>query len=265
MGNKIAIFLAVVLGVMAVVLVNNHLKKAKETFIGDTIDLVIAIQKIEAGEEFKTEKMGATRVPLRFINSSKAFLPWKDRGLLLGGKSRYLVEPGEWLHMRIVDREEETDGEAIVITTGRRGYTIPASPASAVAGLLVIGDRIDIMGSFRILGEEQGLSGMRTEKTRTMFLMEDIVIKALDKKVRGKVDNFSSMTFELYPVECLVLEYAQTTGKITIVKRDSQDIMTQVPREEDYFFVTRETLETFIKNARNARVTANLKDYQGGR
>lgn len=254
MGNKIAIFLALILGAMAIVLVRNHLDTSKKNFIGTPIQIVVALKDIEAGEKIDSNKhFGRRTVPEKFIRGSNAYLEWDKRSKLLGGEMRYSVPRGSFLHMRLIERDEIEKANTIVVREGLRAYSM--STGAAVAGMLQIGDHIDLMGSFRILGEEVGVRGVRTEKTRTMFLMQDIEIKALDSQTRGAVQSYNTLTFELSPVECLVLEYAQSTGKITIVKRSSNERLLK--EDENRMEVTRETLEDYIKSAIVERVRRN--------
>ncbi len=253
MGNKIAIILALVLGGMAVYLVRSHLNTTKESFVGEQIQIVVARDKIAKGIAIGDKHLAAKWVPAKFVQTSGMITKWEKHNTLLGGKTRYEVSPGEFINEKIIDFGKfDTEG-GILVKTGLRAYTMSASGEGAVAGLLVIGDRIDIMGTFLILGAEAGIGGERTQKARTMFLMQDVEIKALDQVTTGKTSgSFGMLTFELAPIECLVLEFASNTGKVKLVKRNSDDRFVQYDPEQR-IEVHRENLLDFIKIASQHR------------
>lgn len=264
MGNKIAIILALVLGFMAVYLVKSHLDKTKKEFIGEVIQVVVARDKIEKGVEIREEKLAPRSVPARFLRGSRAYERWDKRTRLIGGTTAFEITPGEFITQRmIVIDDPGLNKGGIHVNEGLRAYTISASGENAVAGLVIIGDRVDIMGTFLILGAEQGLQGVRSQKARTMYLMQDIEIKALDQVTSGRIKegSFGMITFELDPLECLVLEFAQNTGKIKLVKRNAEDRFAKY-NPDHANEVHRENLMDFIKIASQRRAT-RIKDETG--
>ncbi len=259
MGNKIAIIMAVVLGVLAVLLVKNYIAKQEKAFRGEEVQVTIALKNMKKGSLVLKKELGMKVIPRKYWKGSKAVL-FADRLQLVGNPLAYNIRAGLHMNLQMVDSQAQI-GEGIVVRAGLRAYSMSVGGVRGVSGLLVLSDRVDVLGTFTIQSEADPgeLSGAAKAKAQTMYLMKDVEVKALDRTTVGAVRQvYSTVTFELSPLECLVMEYAQNAGQVKLVKRNRRDRFEKY-NEEERILVDKSNLMEFIKFAMSQRASKVAK------
>lgn len=262
MGNKIAIALAVILGIMAVVLVNKYIEKKETAFKGEMVLVTVTTQKLGRGNAIKKEDLAPAEVPEKFALRTGA-VKWDDSKGYHLRKLAYEVPEGRFLEPYMVDTEEKS-AEGIVVQRNKRAYSLSIGGVAGVSGLLVIRDRVDVIGTF-LMKEREGAVGAAAEKdiamARTMYLMRDVEVKALDRTTTGSVQgNYNSVTFELSPEECLLLEFSSSVGQLKLVKRSQEDKFTEYKEDDQKHKVDQTNLKTLIDHAARTRAAERAKE-----
>lgn len=257
MGNKIAIAMAVILGVGAVLLVRQYIRKQEAAFKGKSVIVTVARKAMQKGQTVSMKDLGQRAVPEKYWRGSGGVL-WEDKGQLIGNPLAYEVRPQQFMTLAMVDTEQSR-AEGIVVRNGLRAYSLGVGGVRGVSGLLVLGDRVDILGTFKLTYQGDALGSAMRVKNQTMYLMKDVEIKALDRTTVGAVRNqYSTVTFELSPLECLVLEYAQNVGEVKLVKRNRTDRFDKYD-EDERIEVNQNNLMQFIKFAMRNRASKAAK------
>jgi pilus assembly protein CpaB len=107
------------------------------------VDVVVASEPVLAGEPFTEGNLAKKPVPAS--GTGRRNVPATEFRLLLGASAKYPIEPGEPILWTDVQEPFETDAFSTLIPTGRRALTVGTDPTSSFAGLLLPGDRVDIL------------------------------------------------------------------------------------------------------------------------
>jgi len=109
----------------------------------DPVDVVVASQPISAGQAFSEANLARKAVPSS--GTGPRNVPAKDFGLLVGASAKNPIDPGEPVLWTDVEEPFDSEGFSNHILAGRRAFTIAADASSSFAGLLVPGDRVDLL------------------------------------------------------------------------------------------------------------------------
>jgi pilus assembly protein CpaB len=107
------------------------------------VEVVVAASSIAAGDTFNEGNLARKSIPSS--GAGVRNVPAAEFGLLLGGRSRNPVEPGEPVLWTDVEEPFDTEPFSRGITPGRRALTIGVDASSSFAGLLHPGDRVDLL------------------------------------------------------------------------------------------------------------------------
>jgi pilus assembly protein CpaB len=128
------------------------------------VDVVVASVPVPAGEPFTEGNLAKKPVPAS--GTGRRNVPASEFQLLLGASAKYPIEPGEPILWTDVQEPFEADAFSTLIPTGRRALTVGADPTSSFAGLLLPGDRVDILAE--------------SSNTKTPTWIRDIPVIAVD-------------------------------------------------------------------------------------
>ena len=157
------------------------------------ISVVLAAEDIRAGTTVEAADLGSTEIA---ADSSVAtvIVPATESDQLVGQIAVRYIEAGEPIL--------QTDLRPVVTADGRRAMSFPLSPANAVGGDLVVGDRVDVL----VVSEEG-----------TRFVAEDVPVLALPAQGQGGLVGGSSAWWIVLAVEDLdALEIADGVENGTI-------------------------------------------------
>ena len=107
------------------------------------VEVVVAASSIAAGETFHEGNLARKSIPA--WGTGERNVPAAEFGLLLGGRSKNPVGPGEPVLWTDVEEPFDTEPFSRGITPGRRALTIVVDASSSFAGLLHPGDRVDLL------------------------------------------------------------------------------------------------------------------------
>ena len=151
LGNSRALLLlALIAGAVAAVLVfvavNDSGDDGGGTLSADSAEVVVAAQEISAGTEITTEMVELRAVPedLILVGSFTQAEPF------IGDRARITIAKGEQVTNTKIGLAVPDAGLAGVVPPGMRAVAIEVRELTAVGGLLLPGDRVDLVATTRI-------------------------------------------------------------------------------------------------------------------
>lgn len=214
--------IAVVSAVLIIVLVAYLLVFSKKSQSGNQADesirtVVVVKDSIPAYAQIKSDMLEEKKVPATEQNAN-AVKSIKD---VEGSYTLVAMVPGEPIlknHISKADQNGMGSGLGIKLDEGTRAMTLKVDDVSGIAGLLKVGNRVDIM--FAISADKSSTSGSTTNEvkndTTAVYLVQNAPILALNKSLTSEnkapssdASNSSSANVSTYSVVTLQLTTEQ--------------------------------------------------------
>jgi pilus assembly protein CpaB len=168
-GNRALVFLALAAGLVAAVLVFVALSEGddgKTATVSEGVpvaSVVVASQNISPGTEITADMLRVIEVPQELLITGA----YTETTSLVGQKARVAILSGEQVPPGKIGAQGDSDGISYVLPPGTRAVAIQVQDLTAVGGLLLPGNRVDIVGAFRIddapgVGEDEDLMRVAT-------------------------------------------------------------------------------------------------------
>jgi pilus assembly protein CpaB len=149
---------------------------------------------------------------------------------------------GEFVMLAKLTNDKADAGMAALVPDGMRAKSITAiNPADRVSGLIQAGDRVDILLTYSVPRDSDGLSGM--SKT----ILQNIEVLAVDRLLQSKATKgasastnrqepkSSSITVAVTPEQASLLSLAQREGILSFSLRNPEDhTIIEEPASENY-------------------------------
>jgi len=239
MSNRLAILVAIVLGVIAAVAVHMHVKakerEQKEQFAMTTI--IAANRTIRKGDEirlsFGAEGMLRYReYPERAIVTG--MITPTDIKRYKGFIARERIEEGAPILREKLEQDiESAESQASYIEPGMRAVTLSVDIVSGVAGLLRPGDHVDVVATFDLRGRPGAGAASNDAGSKTLFLLQNARIIALDTRTEqsapardSRARNYRTVTLAVSPNDAMRLANAEQQGSIKLLLRNRADTET---------------------------------------
>jgi pilus assembly protein CpaB len=179
-GNRLLLMLALIAGMVAAVLVFVALQQDSSTTIstgGATASVVVASQDIDAGSEITAGMVEVAELPEGLLIKSAT----SDAELVIGQTARVKILEGEQLAPSKIGVDSDTAGINGVVNKGYRGYSIGVQEVTAVGGLLLPGNRVDVyMTVYWDLETENPLDDVVVQR----LLLQDIEVLAVAQEAQ---------------------------------------------------------------------------------
>lgn len=209
MTNKLALVVAVVLGVLSIVGIRLYVDKIeqKQLMEKQLIDVLVASRDIPAGKTFGPEDVEIAQFPAHVIDQAFRKSHITDRTTIIGIKTVESIGAGQVLQQYHFQRRDSR-GKGLNFPKEYRAITIPISRVGGVAGLLRPSDQVDIV----INTQMQDRTGASLVVTRTLF--RNVLILAVDSNTDPftEMSGYSTITLRLQPDECNKLAYCLYNG-----------------------------------------------------
>lgn len=228
------LLIAIIVGVIAVVLVQVYISKIKEeNKPGEMLTFLAARQKIPAYSSIGSNMIGQMTVPDKYAPSDA--IPTRDIQEVTGQVVNKDIEKGQLI--RLSDFELTSTGAVDVTQTipeGFRAVTVPVNQVTSNAGLIRPGDHVDVLGTFlRPTGATKGGG----EKA-TVTIMQNMLVLAVGQRVgeplggdkseldRRKGLQYSTLTLLADLRRAEILTFAVDRGNLSFLLRNSNDLDT---------------------------------------
>ena len=243
MKNKLALVIALVLGVVAVYGVWKFLEKTKGKYqeVYRPVRVAAAKHRLKAGTVMEMKLMLDAGKEVVENSLTGDHVHHNDRYRLLGLTVNRDVEQGEPLlasyFTRPVVRLDRTIG------LGERAITLSVNPITGVSGNIVPGSHVDILGTFPLTEAGARATGGGASG-RTMLLLSNMTVLAVDSRTLepqyagtsgARRSTYSSVTLAVSPDEANILVHAQSIGNLTLALRTPADAaeLTRPPEGVD--------------------------------
>lgn len=241
--SKLTLVLGIILGIVAVVLVNWHIAQIEGDTKAAPFLTLSPDYNLVKGDVIQEEMLVTESLPSKFSSLGRLALPDSSdsRAWIVGREVTRDVQAGSLLlHEYFLDDPQKRF--AAQIEKGKRALTLNANSTTAVAYFIQPGSRVDVLGTFIrqvIPGEEETqISGFLSEITETKVVLQNVKVLAVDQATtRGKYlevsgEGFSTVTVEVSPVEAELLIFAQNQarGALSFVLRNpTDDKVAEIP------------------------------------
>lgn len=219
MKNKLILILALIVGLAAAGGIYFFLDNMQNTYReeGDFVKVVISKQRIPAKTMITAQMIETKEIPSKYINTDAAV----DSKEVLGKTVKSEILPGEqFLRGKLAGAKGSTEGLSYMIEPGKRAVTIAVNEISGVAGQILPGDRVDIMGTF----DNQGVL--------TTLILQNISVLSVDQTTdtsgQGeKKTPARTLTLSVNPdqMQPLVLCSENTTIRLALRSATDNDIL----------------------------------------
>ncbi|MEX1193705.1 MAG: Flp pilus assembly protein CpaB [Dehalococcoidia bacterium] len=175
-SNRTLLLLALIAGLVAAVLVfvavNNGSDDDTATSAPGSVGVavVVANQDIAVGTEITADMVKVIDVPAGlFVKNAIT-----ESSLAIGQTARFPISQGEQIVRASFGVQADEDGLAYVIPRGKRAMALSVEEVTAVGGLLLPGDRVDVIAVF---DSDTG--------TTAVTILQDVEILAIAQEAQG--------------------------------------------------------------------------------
>jgi pilus assembly protein CpaB len=269
MRQKLLLLAAVFFGILAFVLTFHQIKMAQRRALGETMKVtLIQLNKDKiADQPLASEDL----VPLstkRFRTASKREIPWTKRNLIIGKKLATSLNRGaiiQWSDLQIALKGSKELSD--LIKSGNRAISISVDATASVTGLVLPGNNVDIIGTFRF----PEMKGDKSFDTLTLTILQNVKVLATGTDMGGAVfsgmsparrrKGYSTVTLSLTPKEVEMIIFASQKGRLTLSLRNKEESRI----EKNLQSVNFDYLQKHIKDYNLEREKRTRPGYHGRR
>ena len=233
--SKINLLVAVILGFIAVFLVNSYVTGIEEDAVSAPFFTLAADARLSKGETIEPSHLEVLALPEKFQSLSNLAIPVTadTRAWIVGRTVNTDIEPSSLLlHSHFLDRPENRFSS--LIEPGKRAFSMSTSSTTSVAYFIEPGSRVDVIGTFskdESVSVGDGKLSIPGRVNETRALLQNLKVLAVDRvTTRGGYLNsassgFNTITLEVTPIEAETLIFAQTEsrGPLSFVLRNPID------------------------------------------
>ena len=234
--------------------------------------VLVAQRAMPTGTIITADALGFQQWPEELVQDVYFLDGESDINQLLGTVVRHPVTAGEPVTQGSLVRPGDRGFLAAALGPGMRAVTVPVSANTGVAGFVFPGDRVDLVLTQTVTGEEgaplkaaetvlRNLRVLATDQTTNQVKTED---------GRTVVRGFKTVTIEVTPKIAEKVAVAQTIGTISLALRSIADSQVELERAiasgdvvvpED---ATPEEEETLLRAAMNRPIDKGTTFSTGG-
>lgn len=173
-ANTKLLVVALVLGVLATVLFNVQIYRARMAGKGDTEWVLQYAVDRQASDAISTGDLKEVEIDTKFAKGLGNYVSQKDRKSVAGQRLSQSVLKGQWVLWHHITASSENNPSA-KIRREMRKYSFAVDPDHSPMEKLAEGDRVDVYGMFSINKADQ----------KAYLIVEDL--KVMEKPTRRKV------------------------------------------------------------------------------
>lgn len=233
--TKINLFVGVVLGLIAVFLVNSYVKGIEDGAVSAPFFTLAADVRLSKGDVIEVQHLVVQALPEKFRSLTNLAVPVTadTRAWIIGRTVNTDIEPSSLLlHSHFLDLPENRFSS--LIEPGKRALSMSANSTTSVAYFIEPGSRVDVIGTFNkpesiAVGDGSVKIPSRANETRS--LLQNLKVLAVDRITTrgGYLDSassgFNTITLEVTQLEAEILIFAQneSQGPLSFVLRNPLD------------------------------------------
>ena len=218
-----------------------------------------------------------------------AWRPWPKAGLdpayvvrgnatlesFTGHIVRSAMFPGEPATLDRLPAPGDRSTLALVTRAGMRAVSVALTPTSGVSGLIMPGDRVDVVLTYVLPRPADGMGG--TDRRAATTILIDLRVLAIDQRLTGKQDDTKEIrnaSLEVSAKQSETLALAADLGKLSLSLRSTQttgpDAASEAPGGStlDYQvgpLLRRSAAPVAVRRARIAQGPPPLSEFHGSK
>lgn len=210
MTNKLALIVAVVLGVLSILGIKAYVEKIQNAAEVDQekMNVLVAVRDISADRIFTEDDIHEAQFPRQVLEQALRGTWITDRTTIVSLRTKSPIKEGQVLltsHFHTGVR----GGGRIKFKQHERAVTVPVSQVGGLAGMLKPQDNIDVVVTMSVSDP----AGRKVIVTRTLF--KGVQILALDSITNAfatTAGSYSTLTLALSPRDCNKLLFVLSQG-----------------------------------------------------
>ncbi|MCO5168579.1 MAG: Flp pilus assembly protein CpaB [Planctomycetes bacterium] len=207
MTNKLALLVAVALGVLSIVGIRLYVDKLEkqQRLEKNLVDVLIASRDIQAGRTMTREDIEIGQFPAAFMEAAFRKSNVGDLNTIVGERTVEPIAAGQVLQQYHFKKREL---RRFNFDKEYRAITIPMNRVGGVGGLLRPADQVDVLVNSQLSDQ----TGAQVTVTRALF--RNVLILALDGNTDPFVDfgGYATVTLRLRPEDCNKLAFCLYNG-----------------------------------------------------
>lgn len=182
-GNRGLLLLALIAGLVAAVIVfvalNNSGSSSSSVVSGAVTPSLVATQEIAAGAKITADMVQVQQVPKALLVTGA----FTDSQPVIGQVSRLAIAKGEQITNSKIGVPVPDKGLSGVVPAGMRGVSLTVSEVTAVGGLLLPGDHIDVVAAYYVADAPNLASNQSLLRTQTILQNVEVLSVAQESQL----------------------------------------------------------------------------------
>jgi pilus assembly protein CpaB len=239
MAKKKLLIAAFIVGAFAALLVylySQQQEEKLEAILADQVEVIYSASAIPEGAPLTKENVTVKKIPQSNLPPNPIYK--SELTTYLGVPVSHRIEANSMILASDFAVTRTANTLASRIPPGERAMAIPVDSISGVSGLLRPGDRVDILGTFPVSGEDQvvrSAGGGESVGYMTITLLQNVTLLAVGQEISGisaggqqgsgrARGGYSTVTASVTIGEAELLTIAQTRGELVLLLRHSEDV-----------------------------------------
>jgi pilus assembly protein CpaB len=214
-NNKLALIVAVVLGVLSIIGIRLYVDGIvlKYTREQEPVDCFVSAREIKPGRTFTVDDIVETQFPRQVLEAYKTSRI-TDKTTIIGARITQPIEMGQVLQTYHF-ATKNIIGKKLEFGKEYRAVTLPMSKITGVGGLLRPGDFVDLVVNMKLVDGGREVLGVK-ELPVALTLYKSVLVLATDQ-ITDPSDadagrGYSTVTLRLKPDEVNKVLFAQYNG-----------------------------------------------------
>ena len=218
--GKVPLIIAVVLGVVAVIVALNAIKrKEREVTRGwELEDVIVAGADVQPGASLTTDSVSVSKMPRKFRYDS-VLVP-ADMEVALGREVIVPIKQGEPIHWYQLQGIRQLERLSRAVRKRGRAVSIDVNERSAVGNWVRPNDHVDVLGTFRDPNSNQMVA---VTLLQNVIVLATGQVTAATQSTRSSTE-YGTITLLVLPEEAEILVLAQELGSLYLSLRNAEDI-----------------------------------------
>lgn len=193
--------------------------------------VLVAQRALPAGTIITADALGFQKWPEELVKDAYFIDGESDINQLLGTVVRHPVTAGEPVTQGSLVKPGDRGFLAAALGPGMRAVTVPVSAKTGVAGFVFPGDRVDLVLTQTVSGDDgQALRAAETVLRNLRVLATDQSTEQTIVEGKTVVRAFRTVTLEVTPKIAEKVAVAQTIGTLSLVLRSIADNQVELDR-----------------------------------
>jgi pilus assembly protein CpaB len=194
-------------------------------------EVFVPAQEIAAGTILGSDRLARMEITEAALTSQMVVADAAGEAFLAGSVARQVLPQGVPIARAAIVQPGDRGFLAAVLPRGRRAVTIPIGEAAGLNGLVLPGDRVDIILTYSVAGSKDSGPSMRASET----VLENVRVLALDQRLgptkpdpeKGKKADANPVaktaTIEVTPREAEIIALAGDMGSLSLALNSVRD------------------------------------------